>query len=563
MRPMGLLDRLRAVARGAEQESPCPPTQPTTRAEKASESPADSPGPSSPRPTPGESRVAADIPFLDLEFCVIDVETTGFSPANDRIVELAMLRIDAQGRVIEECHSLIDPRMPVDATFVHGIADADVRGAPTLRDLAPDMHRLLHEALPVAHNAHFDLGFLLAELDRAGAVLPELPYICTMGLRRDVGLPGPAAHRLSWACWQEGIGLERAHAAACDARATGALLTRYLAYAADGGLLRFRDLPRRGPDVDSWSHPVPRLDGGTPSRAATHSRAGVSAVPASLLLVRPAPDQAVHVYSLALAAAAEDFEIDADEVAELSDLVADLGMTADQVRGAHLSHLQALLDDRLADGLLTWVEQQEIRAFARLLGVGDREVVELLEHAEQIAVVDGSHEPLANSMAAGLSVCFTGEFVAIPLPRHEVWELASDAGMSVSKTVTKKLDLLVCLDPNSGTGMLAKARAYGTTVIDQHTFLGLAGVQPAPGEVMNVVLEQVAERRSSQSEVDAARRDASADEARRRNRERREARPTAGGSEQVLWCAPGGHEWRRPPQRGRPPRACPDHLETT
>jgi hypothetical protein len=210
--------------------------------------------------------------------------------------------------------------------------------------------------------------------------------------------------------------------------------------------------------------------------------------------------------------------------------------------------------------LLTWAEQQEVRAFARLLGVGDRDVVQLLADAERVATVEGKAS-LVNGEAAGagLSVCFTGEFVAIPLTREEVWELATDAGMVVSQGVTKKLDLLVCLDSGSGTGKLVKANQYGTVIVDQATFLGLAGVQGAPEGVMRDVLDQLSARRAATADATQAKREAAAQTARDRNRERARQRRASGATEQVLWCTTGEHEWNRTPQRGRPPRVCPDH----
>jgi DNA polymerase III subunit epsilon len=513
----------------------------------------------SPRRTAAPELVAA-VPFRQLTFCVLDVETTGFDPAHDRIVELALLRVDHTGRVLQELHTLVDPGQAVDATWVHGIDDADVRGAPAFGWLAPGVLTMLHGAVLVAHNAPFDLSFLRAELARAGIAVGDLPYACTMSLRRPVGLPGPRAHGLAWACWQEGIAIELAHAAVCDARATAAVLARYLAYAAAGGMLCLGDLPARGGASASWTLPTASWDGVAQTSGPVRPRAGVSAVAGSVVPTVRASDHAVHAYALQLAAAAEDFQIDEDEILELSELVAELGLSPDQVRGCHRHHVEALLVDRLDDGLLTWAEQQEVRAFARLLGVGDREVAELLARADQVADVEAKPSPIHGEAAgAGLSVCFTGEFVAIPLTREEVWDLATDAGMVVSKGVTKKLDLLVCLDPGTGTGKLRKAAEYNTVVIDQPTFLGLAGVEPAPEGVLRAVLDRLATRRAANADAAQAQREASAAAARARNRERAQQRRASPTAHQVLWCASGEHEWTRPPQRGRPPRACPEH----
>jgi DNA polymerase-3 subunit epsilon len=502
-----------------------------------------------------------------MTFCVVDVETTGFHPASDGIVELALVRMDASGRVYEELHSLVDPQRPVDATFVHGLDEADLRGAPVFADLLADVRRLLDGSLLVAHNASFDMSFLAAEMDRAGEPVGELPYLCTMALRRQVGLPGPTVHRLAWACWQEGLWIENAHAAACDARATGALLARYLAYGAQGGLTCLGDLRARGRAADSWASELPRR---TRSRSATGTaptrvrlvrcRPGVSPTPPSLLRDRPASDHAVRAYAVQLAAAAEDFEVDEEEFLELSDLVAELGLTANQVRAVHTEHVRQLLIDRLDDGRLTWAEQQEVRAFARLLGVGGREVMQLLIDAEQLGTVEGKASLLGGeATGTGLSVCFTGEFVAIPLTREEVWDLAQDAGMVVSKGVTKKLDLLVCLDPGTGTGKLTKAADYGTVVIDQPTFLGLAGVHPAPDGVLHDVLDRLAAHKAAAADTAQARREAAAQKARESNRQRARERRASPSAEQVLWCIAGEHEWHRRPQRGRPPKACPEH----
>lgn len=491
---------------------------------------------------------------------MIDVETTGFSAEQDRVVEIACLRIDVAGNVIDELHTLIDPRQAVGASFVHGLDESALAGAPTFADVAPALLALLDGSLIVAHNASFDTGFLRAELSRAGAHTSGMPYACTMALRRQVGLPGPTAHKLSWACWQEGIAIETAHAAVCDARATGALASRYLNYAERCGRRRLSDLPARGRAAESWAE-APCGPAANGRRSVTlRPRPGVSSCPPALHRQVPASPEHITVYARALDQAIEDFQVDEAEVSELSWLVGELGLTSEQVRTAHEQLLRAQLDERLADGLLTWAEQQELRALARLLGIGERELGELLAAAEQVATVEGRGGALVTKSAGGgLSVCFTGEFVAMPLSREEVSELAADAGMTVARGVSKKLDLLVCLDPYTGTSKLRKAAEYETVVIDQPTFLALAGVQAAPEGVTAGVLTQLEERRAARADADERRRSAAAETARERNRARAAHRRASDATEQTLWCAAGEHEWQRPPQRGRPPHACPAH----
>ena len=102
---------------------------------------------------------------------MVDVETTGTSVEADEIVSLAVLRLDADGRELERFASLVRPAgpIPAEATAVHGIDDAAVRGAPTFAELAPELRALLEGAVFVAHNADFDLPLVQHAFARAGA----------------------------------------------------------------------------------------------------------------------------------------------------------------------------------------------------------------------------------------------------------------------------------------------------------------------------------------------------------------------------------------------------------
>lgn len=546
---MRFLDRFRP--RGAEAT-----TAPATSAPVAppAAEPVDAPTHRAPA-GPVTGPAARSLPLSALEFAVLDVETTGLSPEGDRIVEVACVRCDANGRVLGEFHSIVDPEMGgyVGPTSIHGITSQMTARAPRFQEILAALAPLLDGAVLVAHNAGFDRTFLRQEVARCDVDLGAAPTICTMSFRRQVGLPGPRAHRLVWGCWQEGVPIEAAHTAACDARATGALLARYLNHAMAHGIQCLGDVQARGRFAESWEAALPSLPPMPPYREALCQRE-VSSTPPSLLHTRQADDAAVAVYARQLAAACEDFEIDEWELEDLHGLICEFGLSSAQVRATHRARLKDLLEDRLDDGVLTWAEQQEVKAFGRLLGVPSDEVNELFGDAADRALIEPMIE-LDSTRGSGLTVCFTGEFIAIPMTRDEVTALAEDAGMRATKAVSSKTDLLVCLDPKAGTTKLRRAAECGTVVIDQDTFLGIAGAAPAPERVVADVFERLEARHQVDAVAAQIRRAAAAEKARTRARERRQG----GATTQALWCRAGSHEWTRQGQRGRPPVSCPEH----
>lgn len=101
---------------------------------------------------------------------VLDLESTGTDPATDRVVELAVLTLRPDGSA-EPYATRVHPGrvIPAAATAVHGITDADVRGAPTFAAVAPDLVRRLAGCdLAGFGLTGFDLPLLCAECARAG-----------------------------------------------------------------------------------------------------------------------------------------------------------------------------------------------------------------------------------------------------------------------------------------------------------------------------------------------------------------------------------------------------------
>lgn len=111
---------------------------------------------------------------LSRPLAAIDLESTGLDPANDRIVEIAVLTL-APGRAAEMFHTRVNPGRPIPspATAVHGLADTDVAGAPRFPEIATDLtHRLGGCDLAGFGIGGFDLPLLTAEFARAGVSLP-------------------------------------------------------------------------------------------------------------------------------------------------------------------------------------------------------------------------------------------------------------------------------------------------------------------------------------------------------------------------------------------------------
>jgi DNA polymerase III epsilon subunit-like protein len=110
--------------------------------------------------------LASDLP---LEYAVIDVETTGLKPSQQRIIEIAVIRVSSHGPPLR-WSSLLNPgkSIPKYIVTLTGIDDQLVAGAPEFRSVAPTVEELVGDLPIVGHNASFDVGFVNAELARCG-----------------------------------------------------------------------------------------------------------------------------------------------------------------------------------------------------------------------------------------------------------------------------------------------------------------------------------------------------------------------------------------------------------
>ncbi|RMC25205.1 exonuclease domain-containing protein [Paracoccus siganidrum] len=189
-------------------------------------------------------RGAASSRLADLTCVVFDTETTGLDPATDRIVQIAGVRI-ARGRLTgERFDTLVNPGRPIPpgSTQIHGITDAMVQGAPDMTAALAAFHHFAEDAVLVAHNAPFDMGFLRQAAPETGAHFDNRVLDTVLLSAMVWGQSAP--HSLDALSERLGIVIppEDRHTAMGDTKATAEAYLRLIAALEAKGLERLEDV---------------------------------------------------------------------------------------------------------------------------------------------------------------------------------------------------------------------------------------------------------------------------------------------------------------------------------
>jgi DNA polymerase-3 subunit epsilon len=183
-------------------------------------------------------------PLLDVEFVVLDLETTGGSPANDRITEVGAVKIRG-GEVLGTFHTLVDPEVSIPPLIsaLTGITNGMVADAEPIEVVLPCLLEFLGGAVLVAHNASFDRRFVQANLERHGYQRLANRVVCTARLARKL-LPRDEVPNVRLATLAAYLGSTVApcHRALTDARATVDVFHSLLERAGSYGVLALEDL---------------------------------------------------------------------------------------------------------------------------------------------------------------------------------------------------------------------------------------------------------------------------------------------------------------------------------
>ncbi|MSO60390.1 MAG: 3'-5' exonuclease [Ilumatobacteraceae bacterium] len=184
-------------------------------------------------PQPATSSLGFEEVFAHKLFAVIDFETTGLSPAIDRILQMAAVVVDIDGRIVDSFETVVKPEQPSEYTHgaehVHGISADEVNNGMPLGLAMRRLQDISQNAVFTAHNARFDLGFLHAESTRIGQPWIITDYVDTLFLSRHLDPDKEHPHTLTHLIEKYGITRTVAHNALADARATAELLVVLLA----------------------------------------------------------------------------------------------------------------------------------------------------------------------------------------------------------------------------------------------------------------------------------------------------------------------------------------------
>ncbi|MBC8119562.1 MAG: 3'-5' exonuclease, partial [Burkholderiaceae bacterium] len=167
-------------------------------------------------------------PALGPCLAFVDVETTGSSPARERVTEVGVIRVDFDDDDVRvsEWSTLVNPGIPIPAEiqWLTGITNDMVRAAPSFAEISQLVLDRLEGAIFVAHNARFDYGFLRAEFHRAGLSF-NAKTLCTVRLSRYL-YPDRSLHTLDAIIARFDLDGEQRHRALGDARVLWRLLQR-------------------------------------------------------------------------------------------------------------------------------------------------------------------------------------------------------------------------------------------------------------------------------------------------------------------------------------------------
>lgn len=178
---------------------------------------------------------------IDTIYCVLDLETTGFSATNEKITEVGIMKLK-NGEVIDQFSKFVNPEkhIPERVTEVTNITDEMVKDAKTIKEIFPEILEFIEGSVLVAHNAPFDIGFLKQNAKALGYEF-DYTYLDTLSLAKDL-FPEYKKYKLGKIAENLGIKVEVAHRALDDVDTTVKVFKIMLDMLKDCGAKKIEDI---------------------------------------------------------------------------------------------------------------------------------------------------------------------------------------------------------------------------------------------------------------------------------------------------------------------------------
>ncbi len=200
-----------------------------------------------------------DIPFDEAIYTVFDIETTGLSVNFDKIIEIAAVKIK-NNQIVEEYQTYVNPERPLSETTtrITSIKNSDVALAPKIAEVIPEFKKFFEGTVMVAHNAHFDMGFIYETLKEFKLYDGVIPTIDTLQIARNCYAEHLKRFNLKAVSRYFKVELVQHHRAIYDTRATADIFSHMLRDAKKLGIKNVADFNELSKKSDAYRYAIPK-----------------------------------------------------------------------------------------------------------------------------------------------------------------------------------------------------------------------------------------------------------------------------------------------------------------
>lgn len=198
-----------------------------------------------------------DIDLKSATYVVFDVETTGLSSQYDKIIELAAVKVQ-NGEIIDKFERFSNPGERLNETIKNltGITDDMLVDAPPVEEVLNDFRAFVGDAIYVAHNASFDMGFIDTGFERLGYGATTNGVIDTLELSRTINTE-MGKHGLNFLAKKYGVELTQHHRAIYDAETTAHIFVKMLKQIENLGVTKHNEIDAKLSNQDAYKRARP------------------------------------------------------------------------------------------------------------------------------------------------------------------------------------------------------------------------------------------------------------------------------------------------------------------